>query len=138
IGQIRHTRLCRWIGPPPIVQGLIPNNQRAILVGTTESPSTIIGVAVVWTKDGDRQARVENRRSGNLPASEHGIDRSVGAAPVIFAAPERHFVHAYEVQAVTNVHCGRTVVRVEIVTILDGESIEAGISYRIVTRRISQ
>src|SRR5207248_4191647 len=98
----------------------------------------IIGVAVVWTKDGDRQARVENRRSGNLPASEHGVYRSVGAAAVIFAAPERNFVYAYEVQAVANVHCGRTVVRVEIVTILDGESIKAGISYRIVTRRISQ
>src|SRR6185312_9985168 len=138
IDQIRHTRLCRRIGPPPIVERLSSNNHRAILIGSAESPSSVIGVAVVWPKNRDGQSSVENGRSGNFPASEHGIHDSVSVASVLFTAAEGNIVYADEVQAVANVHGGRTVVGIGVVTILHRKPVKAGVSYRIFARRIGQ
>jgi hypothetical protein len=51
---------------------------------------------------------------------------------------EGKVIHPDEVQAVPNVHGGRAVIGIEVITVLDREPVEAGIRHGIVPGRIGQ
>ena len=118
--SIVHTRceagLRRGIRPPPVSDGLIPNDHRAVLIGTAETVT--VRVASALTKDGDWEPGIENGGGSNSPSSKDRVEEAVRTAAICPAVSEGKIVHSNEVQAVTDIHARRTVVAVNIESVL--------------------
>lgn len=118
--SIVHTRceagLRRGIRPPPVSDGLIPNDHRAVLIGTAETVT--VRVASALTKDGDWEPGIENGGGSNSPSSKDRVEEAVRTAAIRPAASEGKIVHPNEVQAVTDIHARWTVVAVNIESVL--------------------
>ena len=48
------------IRSPPITKSTIPDDQGTVLIGATEAPSPVVGIAIVGAEDGDRKSRIED------------------------------------------------------------------------------
>lgn len=46
----------RFVRTPPVGERTVPNDHGTVLIRPTEAPSSVVRVAVVWTKDGDGQS----------------------------------------------------------------------------------
>src|SRR5215469_15900101 len=108
--------LRRGIRPPPVCDGLIMNDHRAVLIGAAETVT--VRVAIAGTKDGDWEPRIEDRGGSNSPSSKHCVEEAVRTGAIRPATSERKIVHPNEVQAVTDIHGRWTVVGVDIESVL--------------------
>lgn len=131
----------RSIGAPPVLNGAMRDDHWAVLIGATEAPSGVVGVAIVRAKNCHWEPGIEDSAGGESPASKRGIHKAFRVPAVSPAASEGEIVHTYEVHAVADVEGGRAPVGHQVVTILDREPVPAIVGLgtnRVVTRRVRQ
>ena len=110
------------------------HNQSPVLVSSRLAVG--IRVAVVRTVDGNRESRIQECRGGQLPSSEYRVEKTVGAAAEGSTSAVRQFVYTDEVQAMANIHTGRTVIGVAVVTVLIGTIRPVNVGRAVVARRV--